>query len=208
MSHERKMAISDNTDFVTLQPDQPFFETLYTAFPLVIVGTRESDGSENLAPKHMAMPLGWSDYFGFVCTPEHGTYRNAKRTGVFTISYPRPENILEPSLAAAPRDTEGSKQSLTEIETDEADTVDAPVVRDAYGVLECELDRTVDGFGKAGLVAGSVVAKHVHTDAYHSDEIEPEALLEQAPVLAHLYPDRFAEITESQAFPFPEGFHR
>jgi flavin reductase (DIM6/NTAB) family NADH-FMN oxidoreductase RutF len=202
------MALSDNPDLVTLQPDQPFFETVYTAFPLVVVGTREADGSEDLAPKHMAVPLGWSDYFGFVCTPAHATYRNAERTGEFTVSYPRPENVLEASLAAGPRDDDGSKPSLAGVETVTADAVDAPAVADAYAVLECELDRIVDGFGENGLVAGRVVGKHVHTDAYRAADAEPEAVLESAPALAYLYPDRFASVSETEAFPFPEGFER
>lgn len=202
------MTLSDDSDIVTLQPDQPFFETLYTAAPLVIVGTREADGSENLAPKHMAIPLGWSDHFGFVCTPTHSTFRNVERTGEFTVSYPRPENVLDASLAAAPRDSEGEKPSLTEIETAEADVVDAPAVEGAYAVLECELERVVDGFDEARLVAGEVVAKHVHVDAYRSDDAEPETLLDRAPVLTYLYPDRFAAVSETQAFPFPEGFQR
>jgi flavin reductase (DIM6/NTAB) family NADH-FMN oxidoreductase RutF len=202
------MTLTDDPDLVALQPDQSFFETLYTVSPLVIVGTREADGTADLAPKHMAMPIGWSDHFGFVCTPEHGTYRNVERTGVFTVSYPRPGDVLEASLAAAPRDSEGSKPSLTGIETVEADAVDAPAIVDAYGVLECELDRIVEGFGEAGLVTGDIVGKHVHTDAYRSDDAEPEALLRRAPLLAHLYPDRFAEVSEARAFPFPEGFER
>ncbi|MGM0390039.1 MAG: flavin reductase family protein [Natrinema limicola] len=201
------MSLSNNPDLITLQPEQSFFETLYTAAPLVIVGTRDEDGSENLAPKHMAMPLGWANQFGFVCTPEHGTYRNVERTGAFTVSYPRPEDILDASLAAAPRDAEGDKPSLTEIDTVDADAVDAPAVAGAYGVLECELERIV-AFDDGELITGSVVEKHVHTDAYRSDDAEPETLLEQAPVLAHLYPDRFAAVSESQAFPFPEGFER
>jgi flavin reductase (DIM6/NTAB) family NADH-FMN oxidoreductase RutF len=202
------MALSDDSSLVTLQPDQPFFETVYTASPLVVVGTREADGSEDLAPKHMAIPLGWSDYFGFVCTPDHATYRNVERTGEFTVSYLRPENVLDATLTAGPRDTEGTKPSLEVVETVDADTVDAPVVADPYAVLECELDRIVDGFGENGLIAGRVVSKHVHTDAYRADDTEPESLLEEAPVLAYLYPDRFAAVSETQAFPFPEGFTR
>lgn len=202
------MTISDDPDVVTLHPEQPFFETLYTATPLVIVGTREPDGTGDLAPKHMAIPLGWDGYFGFVCTPEHGTYTNAERTGSFTVSYPRPENILEASLAAAPREPSGSKPSIEGIETVDAETVDAPAVADAYGVLECELDRVVGEFGRAELVVGKVVEKHVHVDAYRSDDIEPEELLERAPALTYLYPDRFASVSETQAFPFPDGFQR
>jgi flavin reductase (DIM6/NTAB) family NADH-FMN oxidoreductase RutF len=202
------MTVSDDPDVVTLQPDQPFFETVYTPAPLVIVGTREPDGDDDLAPKHMAFPLGWGGYFGFVCTPEHSTYRNAERTGNFTVSYPRPGNVLEATLAAAPRDEEGDKPSLEGVETTRADEFDVPVVADAYGVLECELDRIIDGFGKGSLVAGEVVAKHVHTEAYRSDDDEPEELFKRAPSLVYFYPDRFAEVDETQAFPFPEGFNR
>lgn len=193
---------------MTLQPEQSFTEALYTAAPLVIVGTREPDGSGDLAPKHMAFPLGWAGHFGFICTPEHGTYRNVERTDGFTVSYPRPEKVLDATLSAAPRDEEGRKPSLEGVATVSADAVDAPAVDDAYAVLECSLDRVVEGFGDAGLVAGEVVAAHVHVDAYRADDVEPETLLERAPVLAHLYPDRFAEIGESEAFPFPEGFQR
>ena len=202
------MGISDNPDFIALRPDQPFYETLYTASPLVIVGTLDADGSENLAPKHMAMPLGWSDHFGFVCTPEHSTYRNIERTESCTVSYPRPEDVLDASLAAAPRDASGDKPSLTEIETTDSEAVDTPAIADAYAVLECELNRLVDGFGRAALVAGEIVAKHVHADAYRSDDTEPEVLLKQAPAFTYLYPDRFAAVSETQAFPFPEGFER
>lgn len=202
------MAFSDDSGFVTLRPEQPFFETMYSPFPLVIIGTREPDGSVDLAPKHMAFPLGWDDYFGFVCTPAHRTYRNAEREGAFTVSYPRPERILEATFAAAPRDETGDKPSLEGIETIAADAVDAPAVEDAYGVLECELDRVVDGFGRNGLVAGSVVGKHVHTDAYRSADVEPETVLADAPVLTYLYPDRYTNVAEAEAFPFPEGFQR
>lgn len=207
MSHQT-MGLTDDRDLVTLQPDQPFFETLYTVSPLVVIGTREADGSENLAPKHMAFPLGWGDHFGFVCKPAHGTYENVERTGEFTVSYPRPDEVLEASLAAAPRDSEGDKPTLEDIETATGESVNAPAVADAYAVLECELDRIVAGFGDAGLVAGEAVAKHVHTDAHRTHDEEPEVLLERAPALAYLYPDRFAEIRETQAFPFPEGFER
>lgn len=207
LSPGEPMSLSDDPDLVTLPSEQPFFETFYAAAPLVVVGTREPDGSGDLAPKHMAIPLGWQDWFGFVCTPEHATYNNAERTGEFTVSYPRPENVVEASLTAGPRDASGDKPSLKEIETVEASQVGAPAIADAYAVLECELDRIV-AFGDQELVAGEIQAKHVHTDAYRSDDVEPEQLLAQAPVFAYLYPDRFAEIADSQAFPFPKGFQR
>lgn len=202
------MNLATDSDFIELPTDQPVFEAVYTAAPLVIIGTRESSGAGDLAPKHMAFPLGWSDYFGFVCTPEHRTYTNAVRTGGFTVSYPRPTDVIDASLAAAPRDESGDKPALEGVESVDVDAVDAPAVRDAYAVLECELIKTVDGFGKNELVAGDIVGKYVHRDAYRSDDTEPEALFERAPVLTYFYPDRYASVSETHAFPFPSGFQR
>lgn len=202
------MKVSDDPEMVELQPDQRYFETIYTVAPLVVVGTRESDGSADLAPKHMAFPIGWGDHFGFVCTPEHSTYRNAERTGEFSVSYAAPDQMLEVSFSAGPRDSSGDKPSLQEVDTVEASEVDAPAVDGSYAVLECELDRTVDGFGRASLVAGEIVGKYVHEDAYRSDDVEAPELLERAPALAYLYPDRVASVSETEAFPFPEGFER
>jgi hypothetical protein len=36
-------------------------------------------GGYELAPNHIAFPTGWETYFGFVCTPHHNTYHNARR---------------------------------------------------------------------------------------------------------------------------------
>src|SRR5207342_3425489 len=65
-----------------LSPDA-LWERVFTVAPLVIVGSKEADGTYDLAPKHMAMPLGWRRRYGFVCTPRHRTYRNIERHGVF-----------------------------------------------------------------------------------------------------------------------------
>ncbi len=200
------MGIADQSDLFTLRAEQPFFEKLYTASSLVIVGTREADGSDDLAPKHMAMPLGPTGHFGFICTPAHSTYHNAKRAGGFTVNYPRPDSILEATLAAGPRESDGSKPSIRGLDTVDAEVVDGPAIADAYGILECELDRTIPGFGSYELVIGTIVAKHADPAVYRGTETEPEMVLDSAPVLAYLYPDRFASISESQAFPFPEGF--
>lgn len=202
------MDLADASDLIELPADQPVFETVYTAAPLVIIGTRERDGSDDLAPKHMAIPLGWSDYFGFVCTPEHRTSTNAQRTGEFTVSYPRPDDILDASLAASPRDESGAKPSLVGVDTIEASAVDAPAIKRAYAILECELVEVIDGFGKHELLAGKIVGKHVDSNAYRSDDIEAETLFRRAPVLAYFYPDRYASVNESHAFPFPAGFQR
>ncbi|MCL7971066.1 MAG: flavin reductase, partial [marine benthic group bacterium] len=67
---------------VKLDLDKPIWDRFFWVSPLSVVGTLEEDGTPNLAPKHMATPMGWQNYFGFVCTPRHSTYRNIERDGV------------------------------------------------------------------------------------------------------------------------------
>ena len=90
-------------DLVELDVGQPIWDRFFWVAPLVIIGTREPDGGHDLAPKHMVTPLGWKNYFGFVCTPRHRTFGNAQRVGAFTVTYPRPDQLVATSLAASPR---------------------------------------------------------------------------------------------------------
>jgi flavin reductase (DIM6/NTAB) family NADH-FMN oxidoreductase RutF len=85
---------------VSLGLEQPIWERFFTVAPLV-VGTYEPDGSYDLAPMHLAMPMGWDYCFGFICTPRHRTYHNAKHKGAFTVSYPRPSQVTD--VADVPR---------------------------------------------------------------------------------------------------------
>src|ERR671938_222319 len=96
-------------NIVTLRGDLPVWERIFTVNPLVLAGTRERGGRYDLAPKHTAFPMGWENYFGFVCTPRHRTYHNARREGVFKVSYPRPTQVVLASLAASPRKGDESK---------------------------------------------------------------------------------------------------
>jgi flavin reductase (DIM6/NTAB) family NADH-FMN oxidoreductase RutF len=80
----------DPSRLVTLDTSEPIWDRFFSVSPLVLIGSREADGSFDLAPKHMVTPMGWANYFGFVCTPRHRTYSNIARTGAFTVSYPRP----------------------------------------------------------------------------------------------------------------------
>ena len=82
---------------VELDVRLPLWGRFFTVAPLVLVGTCEADGSFDLAPKHMVLPLGWQNYIGFVCTPRHATYFNAWRERAFTVSYPRPDQLVETS---------------------------------------------------------------------------------------------------------------
>jgi flavin reductase (DIM6/NTAB) family NADH-FMN oxidoreductase RutF len=193
---------------VSLDPSEPVWERVFIVAPLTIVGTREADGSWDLAPKHMATALSWENHFGFVCTPSHGTYRNAKREGFFTVSFPRPEQIVLTSLAAAPRCDDDSKPSLGALPTFAASKVEGELLEHAYLHLECELDRIVDGFGRNSLIAGRVVAVQVSEDALREPDRDDGDLIAADPLLAYLHPGRYAHVKESFSFPFHEGFSR
>lgn len=202
------MAGTARGNLIALSLEKPIWERVFTVAPLIVVGTREADGRYNLAPKHLATPLSWENYFGFVCTSRHATYQNVKREKVFTVSYPRPTQTILASLAAAPREADGGKATLAALPTFPATRVDGVFIEDAYLYLECELDRIVDGFDENSLIAGRIVAAHVDEDSLRAADRDENEMLAEAPLLVYLNWGRFARVRESYVFPFMSGFKR
>jgi flavin reductase (DIM6/NTAB) family NADH-FMN oxidoreductase RutF len=192
-------------DLVELSTRTPIWDRFFMVAPLVLIGTREPDGSDDLAPKHMVSPMGWQNYYGFVCTPRHGTYQNIKRQGVFAVTYPKPTQWLETSLTASPRCEDDSKTSLQMIDTSRSPTVDCPVVTDGYLFLECELDRFIDGFGVNSLIVGRIVAARVDPGYLRATERDDQDVIYNGPLLSYISPGRFAVIRENYSFPIPQG---
>ena len=195
-------------DLIELDTSSSIWESFYTVFPLVVIGTREADGSDDLAPKHMAMPMSWKNHFGFVCTPRHNTYQNIQRDRQFTVTYMRPSQTVLASLAATPRCEDGSKPITGSLPTFEAETVNAVFVEHGYLFLECELLQMVDNLGDNSLILGRILKARVAEDALRSSELDDEDLVYNSPLLAYLYPGRFTEIRDSNQLPFPAGFKR
>lgn len=198
----------EGNELIELSTDQPIWDRFFSVFPLVIVGSKEDEDRYNLAPKHMAMPLGWENHFCFVCSPWHSTYTNIRRHDAFTVSYPRPSEVLLASLAAAPRCEDFSKPSLLVLPTLPARKVDGVLVKGSYVCLECTLHSIVDGFGPNSLIIGNVVAAAAHEDVLRIDERDESEQIFQHPLLAYVNPGRFAEVRQTTAFPFPKGFSR
>lgn len=194
--------------YVELDTTRPIWDRFLWVAPLVVIGTVEEDGSANLAPKHMVTPLGWDNYFGFVCTPRHATYHNAIREKSFTVSYPRPEQLVHTTLTAGPRCEDGEKPSLADLPIESAEQVSGPVMAGAYLQFECSLDRVVEDFGENALLIGKIVAARVQAGAARSRELEDQQLVADSPLLAYLAPGQFARVSESHAFPLPSGFAR
>jgi len=202
------LAASPDRRIVSLDLARPVWERCFTVAPLVLVGTREEGGAADLAPKHMVTPMGWQNYFGFVCTPRHGTYRNIERNGEFTVSYVRPSQVLFASLAAAPRCDDGSKPVLKAFSTFPATQVDGEFIEDGYLYLECRHYKTIDGFGENSLITGEVIAAHADRNFLRGSEYDEQELVHNAPLFAYLAPGRFASIDRSNGFPFPADMQR
>ncbi len=198
----------DAADLVELDCSQSIWENCFTVFPLVVVGTHEADGSDDLAPKHMAIPLSWKNHYGFVCSPSHNTYTNVRRDGVFAVTYMRPTQTVLASLAATPRCEDGSKPITQALPTIAAKKIKAPLVADGNLFLEIELVDIRDDLDDNSLIIGRIVAARVATDSLRDHERDDEDLVYNTPLLAYLYPGRFAEIRASNKMPFPAGFKR
>lgn len=202
------MGDTKTTELIELDTSESIWESFFTVFPLVVIGTREADGSDDLAPKHLAMPMSWKNHFGFVCTPRHNTYQNIQRDRQFAVTYMRPSQTVLASLAATPRCDDGSKPITQALPTFAADSVNASFVQDGYLFLECELQQIVDDLGENSLILGRIIAARVAEDALRSSEQDDGDLIYASPLLAYLYPGRFTEISDTTQLPFPAGFKR
>jgi len=187
---------------VDIDTNRPVWDRFFTVAPLVLIGTTDPDGSPDLAPKHMVTALGWQNYFGFVCSPSHSTCSNIQRTGEFSVSYPKPSQVLYSSLAASPR-LEGHKPVLDCFTTFPAQMIDCVFIKEAYLYFECRHVRTIDGFGSNCLITGEIVAAYAEPDFLRSSDLDDQELVHDSPLLAYLAPGRFATIERSNAFPFP-----
>lgn len=195
---------------IELDTDLDIWSKTYTVNSLVIIGTKEENGSYNFAPKHMAMPLGFSNYFGFMGTPRKSTYRNVMREQVFTVSYPQPNQLILSSLMATRREEDDSKPVLDEIPTSSAKQIDGQFLEDSYLQIECKFTECLGKFGEWEIITGEIIAAYVHKDFLRKDDenIDDNMLIKKHPLLAYLHPNRFSIIEKSNAFPFPKDFKR
>ncbi len=195
-------------NIVPLDTTVPVWEQFFTVAPLVLIGTRDPDGAQDFAPKHMVTPMGWQNFFGFVCTPRHTTCSNIQRTGEFTVSYPKPSQVLVTSLAASPRDCYNHKPVIDCFRTFAASEVDGSFIEEGYLYFECRHFKTISGFGENCLITGEIVAAWGEDDFLRHSQADDQETIHESPLFAYLPPGRFATIDRSNAFPFPESMKR
>ena len=203
-----RQSLQPQDRLVEIGTKKPVWDRFFCVAPLVLVGTSDENGDLDLAPKHMAMPMGWQNYFGFVCAPSHATCANIERTGVFTVSYPKPSQILYASLAASPREAEGDKPVLQSFATFPARQVEGSFIEEAYLYFECRHFKTIDGFGENCLITGEIVAAFAEPSFLRSTDRDDQEIIHESPLFAYLSPGRFATVDRSNAFPFPVNMHR
>ena len=194
---------------ISLDPSLPIWDRVFTVAPLIVIGSK-GQHEDDLAPKHMATPIGFGNYFGFVCTPRHCTYDNIKETGVFSVSFPTPEQLVSISLTATPRNKHLSKYEavIRALPTRKAESIDTLVIDGAYLYLECELYKIVDGFDDYSLITGKIRRVQVDPDFLKTTDVEEAEQILQNPLLAYIAHGRFAFIRETYKFPFPKDFQR
>ena len=188
-------------------PASGLWDRVFTVAPLVLVGSKEPSGRYDIAPKHMAMPLGWAHRYCFVCTPRHATYANIEREREFTVSFPHRFHVVQAGLAATRREPDGTKPSLQALPTFRASRVDGVFVHGCYLFLECELDRLV-GFDEDALVVGNIVAAFAREDVARNPDRDDAELLHRLAPLAYVSPGRFAALSDTLSFPFPAAYSR
>ena len=199
--------VAAGEELIELSTEAPVWGRFFTVAPLVLVGTKEGN-RHNVAPKHLAMPIGWENYFGFVCSPSHATYRNLQAHPEFTVSFPGMNRLLHASMAAGARLDDHSKPTLAAVPVFPARKVDGVLVEGCAVYLECALDRFVDGFGTNSIVVGRVVAASASRAALRGHDVDDADLLHELSPLVYLAPGRVGEIGQTYAFPFPVDFRR
>jgi flavin reductase (DIM6/NTAB) family NADH-FMN oxidoreductase RutF len=197
----------EKAGYISLDTSTPIWSRFFMVAPLIVVGSRGEDGYD-LAPKHMAFPAGFDNYFGFVCTPAHATYRNIQKTREFTISFPVAEEVMMASLSATSREEVPQKESslIDALPTLQAESMDLPFLKDSYLRLECSLFKIIGGFGENGIITGRIEVASVKEEYLRISERDEQQQLEENNLLCYLPPGRFARIRETYNFPFPKKF--
>lgn len=202
------MERSKLNNFVSLDMQQSIWEHFYMVAPLVVIGSKEND-NYNLAPKHMVIPIGFSNYFGFVCTPRHATYHNIKKEKNFTVSIVKPSQVVISSLTATPRTekNECSKDIISNLSTISSSNGNL-FIKDSYVLFECELFKIIDGFDDYSIITGKIKNALVHKNFKIYSDMDEQKYFQENPLLGYIAQGRFATIKETYKFPFPRDFKK
>ena len=162
--------------------------------PLVVIGTKESDGQYDLcAETHGRAPVVGQFFWFRLHTESWHVSEHPARGGIHGTVSRRPTRSSSRACRSSPRCDEGTKPSLLALPTFQAQVVDGVFLRDATLFFECRLHSIVDGFGDNSLIAGRIVAAHAMPNALRSADLDDQDVIHDSPLLAYLAPGRCAD---------------
>ena len=199
---EVRAAAGAEAGWSSCRSDRGLWSRVFSVAPLVLVGTKERDGTTSLRSTWRCRSAGRASTASSAAPTRDLQERGAHPE--FTVSFPRPEQIVESSFAAGGRFAGGEKPALAAVPAAPARVVDVPVVEGCSLYIECELERIVDGFGaeqpdrrpRRGRRRGA----ETRCAAPRCDDAD---LVYRLGLLAYLAPGRFAVVRDSTVVPVP-----
>ena len=139
--------------------------------PIAWAGTRSKDGINNLAPFSFYNACSSSPpIVGFSTIPrldgrKKDTLQNVIDSECFTLSAVSHKLVKQMSKSAALLEPEDDEFTFSDLEPSDAKNINAPYVKDALLVFECELNQIIsfgDQEGAGNLILGEI--KHINID--------------------------------------------
>lgn len=153
--------------------------------PIGWIGSRSSDGVDNLAPFSFFNAVAASPPTVIFSTVRaHGhhkdTLRNVIDTEVFTVNTVTEEVVEAMNLTAGSYDSDVDEFEVARLTKVESSTVSAPMVSEAKANFECQLTQIVDIGGHApmasSIVIGEILCLHIDSSILDGMRIDQEAL--------------------------------
>jgi flavin reductase (DIM6/NTAB) family NADH-FMN oxidoreductase RutF len=138
--------------------------------PIAWVSTRSGDGARNLAPFSYFSAIAATPFLVSVSIGSRGgvdkdTLRNIRDTGVFCINLATEPQLAQMNTTAGEWGPEVDEFERAGLESAQADSIDAPYVASAPGVLECRVFKVVELEGSPNtLVIGEVLRVRLSDD--------------------------------------------
>lgn len=126
-----------------------------------LVITCDSQGEPNIAAFSFLMPVSFEPkYVAFSVSPRRKTWENLREVGEFVLAIPSREMLYVVWACGTKSGREVDKFALLGLETETAETVKPPVLRNMPVQLECRVELFKE-FGDHWLVVGRVLKEHV-----------------------------------------------
>ncbi len=132
-------------------------------FPRVtgLVITCDSKGEPDIAAFSFLMPISFEPkYVAFAVSPRRKTFENLREVTEFILAIPSRDMIDMVWACGTRSGREVDKFALLGLETEKAETVKPPLVRNMPVQLECRVELFKE-FGDHWLVVGRVLKEHV-----------------------------------------------